>query len=68
MCTDCGCSDPHHTGVSIGGTNTDSATGNDARPRLVAPEEDHLARNDGFADANRLLFSELGVFALNRIT
>ena len=68
MCTVCGCGDPYHTGVSIGGANTDPTTGDDALPRLVTLEHDLLARNAGFADANRLLFNELGVFALNLVS
>ncbi len=64
MCTVCGCGDPHHAGVSIGG----ASTGGDAPTRLVTLEQDLLARNAGFAEANRLLFNEHGVFALNLVS
>ncbi len=64
MCTVCGCGDPHHMGVSIGGVNT----GGDRPTRLVTLEQDLLARNAGFADANRRLFSERGIFAVNLVS
>jgi len=68
MCTDCGCGDPRHTGVSIEGVKTGPAAGKEALSRIVSMEQDLLARNAGFADANRCLFSERGVFALNLVS
>ena len=68
MCTDCGCGDHHHTGFSIEGANTGPATGKEALSRTVTLEQDLLAKNAGYAHANRLLFHELGVFALNLVS
>ena len=68
MCTHCGCGDPSHKGVSIEGVDTDPAAGVGAPSRLVTLEQDLLARNARFADANRRLFGERGVFALNLVS
>lgn len=38
------------------------------KPRLVAIEEDLLARNDAHADENRALFAERAIFALNLVS
>ncbi len=68
MCTDCGCGDPHHTGASIAGARIDPGAGNKAPSRTVTMEQDLLARNAGFADANRHLFIGQGVFVLNLVS
>lgn len=83
MCTTCGCSSADGRNVAIDGKGTDPADptymtsiqdaphsrdDSDTDLRLVTLEQDLLAKNAGFALANRNLFSELGVFAVNLVS
>lgn len=56
--------DDHHHGHDEPQPVRSHAPGLEAR-RLVEIEQNILAKNDGFADANRARLSALGVFALN---
>ena len=38
------------------------------KPRLVEIEQDILAKNDAYADQNRALFAQRGIFALNLVS
>ena len=67
MCTFCGCGDTDEQAALQQGRPGVHA-GDDAQARFVTLEQDLLARNDGFADANRRRFDELGVFALNLVS
>jgi hydrogenase nickel incorporation protein HypB len=54
-----------------GASVTDEANSHDAvdaASRLVTLEQDLLAKNAGFAQANRRLFNELGVFVINLVS
>lgn len=78
MCAICGCgdggktADPHdheHEHVLPDGSVVRHAHGHEHehvdQRRLIAVEQDILAKNDGFAAVNRLLFAAKGVFAVN---
>lgn len=67
MCTVCGCGEagehahsrPDHAGGHVG---------DETHSRLVTLERDLLAKNAGYADANRRRFDALGVFVLNLVS
>ncbi len=75
MCTTCGCGEADGRGVSIDGSNVDKHSvhgldhgSDDERARLITLEEDLLAKNASFAEANRRLFGERGAFAINLVS
>ncbi len=79
MCTTCGCGNADVGGVAIDGmgaatfkadthNRVDHHDGGDAQARLVTLEKDLLAKNAAYAEANRRLFAEHGVFALNLVS
>jgi hydrogenase nickel incorporation protein HypB len=69
MCTVCGCGETdaghdhghhhHHHGTGPAGMS---------RTRLIQLEHDILAKNDGYAAANRCYFAERGILALNLVS
>lgn len=83
MCTTCGCGSKDRRSVGlhdIGAEATDptyvastpdaphSHEKSDTDLRLVTLEQDLLAKNASFAQANRTLFDELGVLAVNLVS
>lgn len=78
MCLTCGCgtNDVFIRGKQARGASTatapmrihlDTATQGEAS-RIIKLEQDILAKNDGFADKNRSLFSANGILALNLVS
>lgn len=78
MCLTCGCgtNDVFIRGKQARGASTvtapmrihlDTASQGDAS-RIIKLEQDILAKNDGFADKNRSLFSANGILALNLVS
>jgi hydrogenase nickel incorporation protein HypB len=59
--------EPTHVGAPAGGLGAVHA--HDVPPaRIVAVERDILAKNNAFADANRQLFADRGMFVLNLVS
>jgi hydrogenase nickel incorporation protein HypB len=59
MCGTCGCGEGH---VQIDGRH------HHGQPREIALERDIMAKNDGYADANRRRFLDDGILALNLVS
>ncbi|OGS97099.1 MAG: hydrogenase accessory protein HypB [Gallionellales bacterium RIFCSPLOWO2_02_FULL_57_47] len=79
MCVTCGCGNGHtiiggHAlrqqrkpdgPLHFRSHETDAQVADVSAPRIVKLEQDLLAKNDGYADANRRYLSKHGIFALN---
>ena len=71
MCAICGCGDDthhHHHHHDHGHPHDHDHHHGEAPPRIVRIERDIMARNDGYARANRERLARAGVFALNFVS
>jgi len=72
MCTTCGCGHADGGDVTFDGAHghvhAHDHADNAASTRLIRLEADLLAKNAGFAEANRRLFADHGVFVVNLVS